>query len=68
MYLCYNRDRLRMIVTPKVHILSFIAGISSGALYGLIKSSRYTLEKYKFLNFRFESLGENYALGRLTMT
>jgi hypothetical protein len=57
-----------MIVTPKVHVLSFIAGISSGALYGLIKSSRYTLEKYKFLNFRFESLGENYALGRLTMT
>jgi hypothetical protein len=52
MYFFYNQDRLRMIVTPKIHVLSFIAGISSGVLYGLIKSSRYTLEKYK--NFKLD--------------
>lgn len=38
-------DRMRMIISPPVHFLSFTAGLASGVLYGVIKSSRYSLEK-----------------------
>jgi len=46
LYLLADLDKVRMIVTPKVHFLSFLVGISSGILYGIINSSRYTIEKY----------------------
>lgn len=37
---------MRMVIGLKFHILSFVVGLSSGFLYGVLSSSQYTLEKY----------------------
>ena len=36
---------MRMLVSAKVHFMSFTVGLTSGVLYGVINSSRYSLEK-----------------------
>lgn len=46
MYKLFNLDQMRMMVGPKFHILSFIVGLSSGFLYGVLSSSEYSLKKY----------------------
>ena len=35
-----------MSMGAKIHALSFMVGISSGLLYGMITSSQYSLERY----------------------
>jgi len=43
LYLQIKIDQMRMVLSPKFHVLGFFVGLSSGFLYGVLSSTQYTL-------------------------
>lgn len=61
MYTCYELVQLRGILSKPMHIFGFFTAIMSGGIFGILSSTKFTLEQ-------FEKLGSGYELGRIAMS